>query len=45
MCRYLAWLGAPRQLTELLLEPEDSLLVQSYAPRTGDGRRRGERAL
>ena len=33
MCRHLAWLGAPRSLHELLLEPEHGLLVQSYAPR------------
>lgn len=34
MCRHLAYLGSvPRSLGELLLEPEHSLLVQSYAPR------------
>jgi len=33
VCRHLAWLGAPRSLSELLLEPEHGLLVQSYAPR------------
>ena len=33
MCRHLAWLGAPRSLAELLLEPEHGLLRQSYAPR------------
>lgn len=33
MCRHLAWLGAPRSLGELLLEPPHGLLVQSYAPR------------
>jgi len=33
VCRHLAWLGAPRSLGELLLEPEHGLLVQSYAPR------------
>ena len=33
MCRHLAWLGAPRSLGGLLLEPEHGLLVQSYAPR------------
>ena len=33
MCRHLAWLGAPRTLSELLLEPAHGLLVQSYAPR------------
>jgi glutamine amidotransferase len=29
----MAWLGAPRSLAELLLEPEHGLLRQSYAPR------------
>lgn len=33
MCRHLAWLGEPRSLSQLLLEPEHGLLVQSYAPR------------
>jgi glutamine amidotransferase len=33
LCRHLAWLGAPRSLGELLLEPAHGLLVQSYAPR------------
>jgi glutamine amidotransferase len=33
VCRHLAWLGAERSLSELLLEPEHGLLVQSYAPR------------
>jgi len=33
VCRHLAWLGAPRSLSELLLEPDHGLLVQSYAPR------------
>jgi gamma-glutamyl hercynylcysteine S-oxide hydrolase len=33
MCRHLAWLGAPRSLGELLLDPPHGLLVQSYAPR------------
>lgn len=33
MCRHLAWLGQPRTLAELVLEPPSSLLVQSYAPR------------
>jgi glutamine amidotransferase len=33
MCRHLAWLGAPRSLASLVLEPPSSLLVQSYAPR------------
>ncbi len=33
MCRHLAWLGRPRSLAALVLEPPSSLLVQSYAPR------------
>lgn len=33
MCRHLAWLGAPRTLAQLMLEPEFGLLRQSYAPR------------
>jgi gamma-glutamyl hercynylcysteine S-oxide hydrolase len=33
VCRHLAWVGAPRQLAGLLLEPEHGLLAQSYAPR------------
>ncbi|SHN88097.1 glutamine amidotransferase [Geodermatophilus obscurus] len=33
MCRHLGWLGRPRTLAELVLEPPSSLLVQSYAPR------------
>ena len=33
MCRHLAWLGTARSLSDLLLEPEHGLLVQSYAPR------------
>jgi gamma-glutamyl hercynylcysteine S-oxide hydrolase len=33
VCRHRAWLGAPRSLGALLLEPEHGLLVQSYAPR------------
>lgn len=33
MCRHLAWLGVPRSLSDLLLEPAHGLLVQSYAPR------------
>jgi glutamine amidotransferase len=33
VCRHLAWLGEPRSLAELLLDPPSSLLVQSYAPR------------
>src|SRR4051812_13424450 len=33
MCRHLAWLGRPRTLASLMLEPPSSLLVQSWAPR------------
>jgi len=33
MCRHLGWLGAPRSLASLMLEPAHALLVQSYAPR------------
>jgi glutamine amidotransferase len=33
MCRHVAWLGAPRTLASLILEPELGLLRQSYAPR------------
>src|SRR3954467_8393882 len=33
MCRHLAWLGRPRSLASLVLEPPSSLLVQAYAPR------------
>ena len=33
MCRHQAWLGAPRSLASLMLEPEFGLLRQSYAPR------------
>jgi gamma-glutamyl hercynylcysteine S-oxide hydrolase len=33
MCRHLAYLGSPVPLAELLLEPEHSLLRQSWAPR------------
>jgi gamma-glutamyl hercynylcysteine S-oxide hydrolase len=33
VCRHVAWLGTPRTLAELLLEPQHGLLVQSYAPR------------
>lgn len=33
MCRHLAWLGEPRSLAELLLEPPHGLLRQSHAPR------------
>jgi glutamine amidotransferase len=33
MCRHLAWLGAPRTLASLVLEPAHGLLRQSYQPR------------
>src|SRR3954462_2644767 len=33
MCRHLAWLGRPRSLAALVLEPPSSLLRQSWAPR------------
>lgn len=33
MCRHFAWLGEPRSLADLVLEPEHGLLVQSYRPR------------
>jgi gamma-glutamyl hercynylcysteine S-oxide hydrolase len=33
MCRHVAWLGEPRSLSSLMLEPPHGLLVQSYAPR------------
>ncbi len=33
MCRHLAWLGEPRTLAALVLEPEHGLLRQSYQPR------------
>jgi glutamine amidotransferase len=33
MCRHLAWLGAPRTVASLVLEPPHGLLTQSYAPR------------
>jgi glutamine amidotransferase len=33
MCRHLAWLGRPRTLSSLVLDPPSSLLVQSWAPR------------
>jgi gamma-glutamyl hercynylcysteine S-oxide hydrolase len=32
MCRHLAYLGPPRELASLLLDPPHSLLQQSYAP-------------
>ena len=33
MCRHLAWLGDPRTVASLMLEPEFGLLRQSYRPR------------
>jgi glutamine amidotransferase len=33
MCRHVAWLGAPRTVASLVLEPPCGLLRQSYAPR------------
>ncbi|MCW2649603.1 MAG: hypothetical protein JWR32_579 [Mycobacterium sp.] len=33
MCRHLGWLGEPRSLAALVLDPPCGLLVQSYAPR------------
>jgi gamma-glutamyl hercynylcysteine S-oxide hydrolase len=33
VCRHLAWLGEPRSLASLVLEPEHGLLRQSYQPR------------
>jgi glutamine amidotransferase len=33
MCRHLAWLGEPRTVAALVLEPECGLLRQSYQPR------------
>ncbi|AGZ51133.1 ergothioneine biosynthesis protein EgtC [Mycobacterium kansasii] len=33
MCRHLGWLGTEVTLSALVLEPPQSLLVQSYAPR------------
>jgi gamma-glutamyl hercynylcysteine S-oxide hydrolase len=33
MCRHLGWLGAPRSLASLVLDPPSGLKVQSYAPR------------
>lgn len=33
MCRHLGWLGAPRSVSALILDPPFGLLVQSYAPR------------
>jgi gamma-glutamyl hercynylcysteine S-oxide hydrolase len=36
VCRHIAWLGAPRSLSELLLHQPHGLRVQSYAPRRQD---------
>jgi glutamine amidotransferase len=33
MCRHVGWLGEPRSVASLVLEPPSGLLVQSYAPR------------
>lgn len=33
MCRHVAWLGRPRTLSSLVLDPPNGLLKQSYAPR------------
>jgi glutamine amidotransferase len=33
MCRHLAWIGAPRTLAQVVLDPPYGLLHQSYAPR------------
>jgi gamma-glutamyl hercynylcysteine S-oxide hydrolase len=33
MCRHLAWIGEPRTVSSLVLEPEHGLLRQSYQPR------------
>lgn len=33
MCRHLGWLGVPRSVASLVLDPPQGLLVQSYAPR------------
>jgi glutamine amidotransferase len=33
MCRHLAWLGEPRTVASLVLDPPCGLLRQSYAPR------------
>ncbi|MFV8178320.1 ergothioneine biosynthesis protein EgtC [Mycobacteroides chelonae] len=33
MCRHLGWLGEPRSLASLMLEPPHGLEVQSYSPR------------
>ena len=33
MCRHVAWLGQPRTLATVVLEPQYGLLTQSYRPR------------
>jgi gamma-glutamyl hercynylcysteine S-oxide hydrolase len=33
MCRHLGWLGEPRSLASLMLDPPYGLRVQSYSPR------------
>ena len=33
MCRHLGWLGEPRSVASLVLDPPYGLLVQSYSPR------------
>ncbi|MFZ0834282.1 MAG: ergothioneine biosynthesis protein EgtC [Mycobacterium sp.] len=33
MCRHLGWLGEPRSLASLMLDPPYGLVVQSYSPR------------
>jgi gamma-glutamyl hercynylcysteine S-oxide hydrolase len=33
MCRHLGWLGEPVSVASLVVEPANSLLVQSYSPR------------
>jgi glutamine amidotransferase len=33
MCRHVAWLGAPRSVASLVVDPPFGLLRQSYAPR------------
>lgn len=33
MCRHLAWLGEPRTLASLVLDPPSGLQTQAYAPR------------
>jgi gamma-glutamyl hercynylcysteine S-oxide hydrolase len=43
MCRHVAWLGEPRSLASLILDPPHALLVQSYAPsRQRHGRINGD---